>query len=689
MKLNHEQYWQSVVGTDRNKKKKEVEKRDSEAKKWQAQTSAFPQQRELLRKAKERDTVEWNKIDTKWKQLNKSVPASAEAFINALLNAIPHQGASTESVAPAFPGHASDISALQKDFATFKYEVKNDLTATQNKVQKLELDCKISDDKNRRLESERAELWEKSVSLESELRLTSDKVRELEALAQKQADEIKAFKEDMADAKKRHKKSGSETMKLKEDLDSLDKRLDKRVADVRREFNSSTLQDDFNRLDQTCKTSTQNNVTIRKELDSHRTTMMELERRTASSADVLKITSKTEQLSTELQESKQSHSELERRFEQRQNEVSATIGDLKTQCSHNAQEWSALRATTGELDFGLIQHVLDRWISHDVDQLLEGQDGLRSKSSKGEDPHSTIPRSAPHPAIDASQEVIEQLKSSVQKTQQDISSLSDSLSGVELKIKVAVQETIEEANDAIGEMMDSLATRVGEIVVRVDTLEAKGVQARTPTPTPRLDVRVSPAANDLDLAARLQTLEDQKLAEGLLHLTKKLAASDALIAENRRVAAVELDKIGNLLQGHTIAREELRGEFRVHLEQQELQLQNLNSGLNNMNTQNMAQTILRGLDSYTSRIGPRLDMANNRINNIEQQLRILLAMGGAAGSMSQPQTNKRVVSPRSLADDAAKRRRTNINGGHAAAASSTSFSSPTVQPAPGPSGPYQ
>ncbi|KAK9426814.1 hypothetical protein SUNI508_00341 [Seiridium unicorne] len=667
-------HWRSVLGPERSKKKKEIEKRESEAKKWQSKTEDFPQQRDLIRRARDRDEAEYEKLDQKWKQSEVKFKQHMEGFVAAIVHGLAKQPANATPVGPPFPDPTPSIAALESKFTALQKdltEAKKGFAEGQVKVQTLESDLHKANEEIQTLQLECKKSNEKAEALKSECRTADDKIRSLEELFKglpRQEQEVQPIKADLADLKKRVEKFGAEVPRIKEDFTAFQKHVEGLGQDTERK----ALREATTKMQQNSKSLSEYKTKIEKEMTAIGANVKALEDRTTTSAERAKTKQTADQLLDDSRRYKQRIEELGRRLDiqedalQQQEGISTLLRSLRARVS-TLEDQLAVAQTNAE-DAEQIQEVVDQWITLDVKHLIPSHEELLSNLKDEvqllKDSTSSKEQSRSQVVNDELKQDIQKLRSSVLETRQHVSSISDRMNDVEPSLKGMVLKTMEDGNDAIAGMIDDLSTRMDGVVTRVDTLESKGVQARTPAPTPQLDSRVSPASIELQLADRIKAIEDEKTGTTIRQLGERLDFYIENINQNQTVYDTELQKINNELQEHALARDELRNETRAQQEQQELQMQNLNSHISNLNTSTMAQSIIMHLDSYTARLGPKIDVAIGRLNMIDQQL-VSLDQRIDAGLKSQQHPHKRQASPQRSAEDSKKKRKIDQPGGYA------------------------
>ncbi|KAI4593122.1 hypothetical protein KJ359_010046 [Pestalotiopsis sp. 9143b] len=357
------------------------------------------------------------------------------------------------------------------------------------------------------------------------------------------------------------------------------------------------------------------------------------------------------------------------------------VGDMSAKIAALGSGLSTLQGALEDMDPERIEKIMDHWTHHDLgNTVLESKrwlgklqadfdsvkasrsvDGHFQEQGKLSRPSSMEPRQQilSTAATEALERKWDDVRQEVSSLRQKISSLEKSVSEGEKSLLEKVQNTVVQGSEMMASEIDAVVDTTKAIAARVGILESKGIQARTPAPTPQHDSRGSPGTVDSQLADRIKAIEDADLGATVTQLVSRLDQHMQQCSQIQAFNNAEFEKAKGTVQGLNTALTELGNQLRGQLDQQEMQFQNLNSHFNNMHTRGMAQTVLSELDSYTTRLTPRFDLVNARLDRMDQRFEGII-------SRSRPSPNVQDASgkrPGSLEPDAAsKRRRVEPNG---------------------------
>jgi hypothetical protein len=136
-----------------------------------------------------------------------------------------------------------------------------------------------------------------------------------------------------------------------------------------------------------------------------------------------------------------------------------------------------------------------------------------------------------------------------------------------------------------------------------------------------------------------------------------------MVRRNEKNISEDLGKVETKLQEEAAARNDLQKKVEGQLEQQEMQMQALNGYISNINTGSIAQDMVRQLDAYAQKLGPRMDVATTRLDAADRQFKVLRAEMEAWApqqqqqQQQQQQAGKRPASPQTYFNDMSKKRR--------------------------------
>lgn len=209
---------------------------------------------------------------------------------------------------------------------------------------------------------------------------------------------------------------------------------------------------------------------------------------------------------------------------------------------------------------------------------------------------------------------------------------------------------------------------------RVNALESQRIQARTPASTPRLESHRSPVvACDSTIVTRIKAIEDQHLsnqitqlsgaqdrtAKGHEHLLGQVKACGEACrdmhgkqAQDIRIAIQQIQQVQQMIEGL----ESSRRQDVEQIQQLQFQIQTFNAQLNHINSADMAKEIIAAVDLHMANLAPRIDSHEIQIRHLKNMVQKL------AGDYHLAQHDKRSLSPRTNAEEAAKRRRLELNG---------------------------
>lgn len=672
-------YWRYKYQMESNGKSREIEARDQEAKKWKAQQAMFPQQLKLNQGAKERLIAERTEFETKFKRADAKMASLLKAAIAELVNchSTSHATVPEKSTVPFVD--TAPMLAMEQRMTALEKRCTDSQTAANDTIQTLRSERAAADRKIKEL-TDRWANAEKQI--EQVKHNTENAFKELQDTNEK---EIRELKNDRATTEEEVKNLKALLARLsKKETVAIDKDARQEIRDAKENLDSvkKSVDSCWSYSTQSFKTAEEQRKRSEKEVQE---SMEQLQHRASSLESLTNDDTRIKSLEAKFDQGQQNVAKLEVRLGVSEQALS-NCEDLSQNVNNMTAEISKLKGTFNDLQVAFndidrerIEEILDDWTTHNFgDMILESSRLVKDlqtdvgslKTLKPQASHllDGDSRDARHnqqaPSLDMRESLEgsmdDEIRQELSSLKGEIHALKKSISEGEKSLLEKVQSTVMQSNELMGGEIDGIDNRTNELSHRVGILESKGVQARTPAPTPQHDTRVSPVTIDSHLANRIKAIEDADLVTSLSNITQKLDQYCQSFDQSRRDGgAEEINMLKMAYQNLNNALKELSNKVRGQLDQQELQLQNMNAHFNNMNTRAMAQTILSQLDSYTTRFGPQFDIVNARLDRVEGRFDTFVRLFQPDPN-AQDQTNKRPTG--SLDLDAANKRRRMASG---------------------------
>jgi hypothetical protein len=579
----------------KNKKKKEMEKRASDANQYAGRLDDFPSMMEAHNMMKERDLKEYANIKEEMKKYDTAFFQQVDNLATALSTTSECQTSATPATA------APDLSAFEATFALFQKE----FDGAKGQIRQLEIGRQEADDKIKKLEQEQQD--------------SDSKIKKLETA------NIDANKDILA---------------LRTNCEALEQKqiqLESEITQLRTqtEARNKTLVEKFNSTESKVDLLEQSKVSSKALLSATR------ELRDSQNQAVADLKRQLDQISNGNQEYRQASLAT---FKAQEAKVSTlTAGLLTAQGLLDRVEQDKLDDLYDIWDTQQIPEKVER---HEevIDSLLKGMQLLQESNSGGGQPSTT-----------SSDNEMTTLKATVQQHTANIAALLQRFN----IISANVQKTTSDWGENIGQMIDEMDKRVHKL----EQLPATHGASRTPAATPQLDARGSPAIGDARLEARVKAIEDQNLLERAERIqlglnTAELSLKDSVerMNANTHVYDAGLQGIKRSLQEMALTNEENKRQ----LEAQQLALNALDTQINNIFTKQLAEAIVKQMDSFSVRLNPRMDVLEANVKTLDENITTVMKKVFAINPYSQ---QKRSASPtnRHASEDGSKKRKL-VNG---------------------------
>ncbi|ETS73315.1 hypothetical protein PFICI_14920 [Pestalotiopsis fici W106-1] len=613
-------FWRYKYQLEYHNKGKEIEARDQELKKLKAE---FPYQPlKFQQGVKERIVAERGDVHAKFKQVDSKMSSYLRTTIAEIAGLVNRQPTSTitepERQVPQFSDPAPLIASMEERFSALEKRCAESQTAANEVIAALQRERADTDQKIKHLTDGQATAEKEMEELKNGRAAAEQEVKDLKALL------TTISKKDPIDNDAR-----KETKDVKRLLDESIETLRKSIEAIQQE------------MTQNFKSAKEQRANFEKEL---RDGIASLQDRASSLESLTDEITHVKGLETKLN---QSVAILETRLDiqgqalSKCEDSSRTINNLTSEVSKLGTMMGGLQETFNDMDHERIDEILDDWTTHNLKQMiLDSMSSVKAlqtdvgllKTSKpqGSWPHdeeskdSRQPsvshvRKAPSMNMDGTEgSIVDEIRQELSSLKEEVGALRKSISEGEKSLLEKVQSTVVQGSEMMAGEIDGIDGRTKDLATRVGILESKGIQARTPAPTPQLDSRVSPVTIDSHLSNRIKAIEDADLVTSLNNVTEKLDQYCQLFDLSQRQAGIEeINRVKIACQNLSNTMREQNSSVRGQLDQQELQLQNLNAHFNNMNTRGMAQTILSQLDAYTTRFSPQFDLVHARLDRME------------------------------------------------------------------------
>lgn len=591
-----------------------MEKRDSDAKQYVGKFDDFPSMLEATNLAKERDMKEYAKIKDEMAKIDVVFLQQVDNLAAALL---------TPSECHATPAAAGpDLSSFEAKFALFQKEFDE----AKGKIRELEMGRQKADVKIKELEMGHQKADDKIKNLEQEREDSNSRIKDLETANSAVDQVILAIRSNHTALEQKHVQLASEIAQLRGQTEDRTNNLVGRV------------------------TSTESKVVL-------------LEQSKVSSETLISATE-------ELRDSQnQAVADLKRRLdvsntnEKHRHTLAANLDGLKDKVSKLEAGLLTTQSLLEQVEQDKLDDVYNLWdtlqipekvVRHndEIERLLKEIKVLK-ESNTCEGQHSDHTLGAEMTA----------LKGAVQNNATNIAALLQKFNA----INANVQSTTSDWGEAIGNMIDEMGLRVQKL----EQLPANHGASRTPAATPQLDARGSPVIGDARLEARVKAIEDQNLLErseqiqlGLNTAEQSLKQSVEWVNKNTMAFDAGLQDIKRNLQDIGATHEETKRQ----LEAQQLALNTLDTQINNIFTKQLAEAIVKQMDTFTTRLNPRMDVLELKLKAYESNAKQLdenfAAFRRELKAANVYHQQKRSASPsnRHASEDGGKKRRLDING---------------------------
>jgi chromosome segregation ATPase len=679
--------WRSQLGPDRYRKKKEMDKRAEEAKKYRA--GGFPSLVDMQRREREKDEKELAYMDAQWNKYKQKWHQHTDDLAAAIYKAQQDQSLSSASTNPDVTAFMQSVEkrfeSLQEKInsqASIIKDLKKGKEESDNKFRDTNARLQGSEAKVKELEEERKELNSKVQSLQQDLQKSCQRLQSLESSASKVPAQVPG--KDVISLRKRVESLeslGPTVNKLVTDSDDLRKRLTRALENLDKfavvTNNVSNLDKRVEEIAQQLQQQEELGATLAQRINDVENDVKNSQHALTQFQESMKQVFDVQELDKMFDALSTFNIKLNLPRQRDQlNSLEAQVQFLKEEIASTMLAASQANATGDAFrrELGVIKaEIKSRGASVDPKELEELKAMLNStltdvQSIKDSESHvaPTDPKE-----LNELRAIASSAQNEVQSLKQSMSADTKKLASLDVKMGNATQAILtllERINDGEKRMKDTTSTIVKaalrtvgaeeermrkraddheleskQIVRDIDSLGSRmttlennqRIQARTPASTPRLESQPSPAASDPTMVTRVKAIEDQNLLQRMEELSTQLIQS---IKTNQ-------DDYEKLLQS-----------VRARQDDHEKQLQQLEANMSGMRTsydgqleemKKAAREILDGREADHRQVHDQLEQQQMQMQTLNHQLSHINSREMATSIVQQfdsygPRVNARV-----------------------------------------------